>query len=222
MKDFNFSLFRILVFVFFVFGFRNQTNAEVGISQEEEPPQDVKEELRRPVFEFAPAFGYSLGGGAEDPAPNLFLATFSGTIWFSRQFGAGFSVVRSFGRDLYDEVIIDPVEPIGDTYPREYRGKEDLRYYRILFRYRRALGNRTEINLGGGLMLGGRFREIVILHTPDGPVPLSPESQFGGFATEILFGQRIAPHLILKAGAEIDFNFETNILLPMVQMAIDF
>lgn len=38
-----------------------------------------------------------------------------------------------------NEPIIVPAEPIGDTYPREFRGKDGLRYYRVMIRYRRAL-----------------------------------------------------------------------------------
>lgn len=51
------------------------------------------------------------------------------------------------------------------------------------------------MNLGAGMLLGGRFRDIVILHTPNVPVSLSPETQFNGFASELLFGHRLATSL---------------------------
>lgn len=180
------------------------------------------EPSHHPVVEIAPGFGYVIGGGGEDPAPALTSATVSVTFWASRRFGFSVSAIYGIGQDLYDEPIVDPTEPIGDIYPREFRGKEGLRYYRVTMRYPRHLSEKVEMNLGGGIFFGGRFRKIVILHAPDGPVDVSPETQFGGFSAELLFGRRIAQHFAVKSGAALDFNGETNMLMPMIQMVVDF
>src|SRR5262245_27564685 len=170
---------------------------------------------RSPLLEIAPAVGYAFGSGAEDPAPSLAAVTLGATFWFERRFGIAVTAVRGVGKDLYDRPLVSPSEPIGAIYSREYLGKEALRYYRTTLRYRRSLNNRNELNVGVGLALGGSFRQIVWMRTPTGLVDVSTETGFGAFSGELLFGRRIAKHLALKTGAAIDFNLETNVLLPV-------
>ena len=54
------------------------------------------------------------------------------------------------------------------------------------------------------------------------PLDVSTESQFGGLATDVLWTRRIARHLILKTGAAFDSTIETNVLGPLVELAVVF
>lgn len=221
-----FLILSSLVGFSFVFTNPNELDAKSDqIDVEERIPEAAEKKSlveRQPIFEIAAGFGYSFGYGSEGTSPDLPTATFSATLWFSTKFGAGVEYVRGIGQDRYNQVIIDPLEPEGDIYPREYRGQEGLQYYRMMMRYRRIMSERWDFNLGVGILVGGRFRDIVILHAPEGPVSLAPETEFNGFSAELLFGRRLAPHLSVKSGVALDANVETNFVLPTIQMVVDF
>lgn len=180
------------------------------------------DEPHLPKFEISPGFGYAFGGGSEGSSPSLPVVIVGTTFWFSDKFGFGADIVNGIGKDLYEEAIISPKEPVGDVYPREYLGEEGLRYFRVMMRYRHLFGQGMYFNFGAGLLLGGRFRSIVILHNPDGPVSLFPETKFNGFSAELLIGRRLAPHFGIKAGVIFDVNVESNFFSPVVHMVVDF
>jgi len=189
------------------------TNQDVNI-------KESKEHLS--AFEISPGFGYAFGGGSEGSSPSLPVASVGATFWFSEKFGFGVDFVSGIGKDLNDEVVLDPKEPEGDVNPREFRGEEGLRYFRIMMRYRRPLRQRTYLDFGAGFLLGGRFRSIVIVHNPSGPEALSPETTFNGFSAQLLIGRRLAPHFGIKSGVIFDVNIDTNFFSPVVHMVIDF
>jgi hypothetical protein len=168
----------------------------------------------RPVAEIEAGVGYSLGGGAEDPAPTIGTLTVGGTLWLTRSWGLSVAYVASYGSDLDDA----PVES-GD---RVFEGLGDLRYLRTVLRHRRALTGAWMLDIGAGLVTGGSFDRLVLLRVPGGSVRADARVTWGGFAGEVYVRRSLGDHLALRAGATVESNFETTVFQPVVLGVVAF
>jgi hypothetical protein len=166
-------------------------------------------------FELQGGGGYVFGAGSEDPGPSLPVFDLGVVFWFDQRWGIAGRHVRGWGEDIREEPDVS-----GD---RLLISKEDLSYYTLTLRHRRGLREDLELNLGVGLLVGGRFESTFERTRPGGP----PErtgiaTKFNGFALEALIGYHLTPHVSIKAGLTEDFNFDTANTHPLVMLVLSF
>jgi len=175
--------------------------------------------------------GYARGGGSEDPGPSLATVNLGAAFWFTDRWGIAVRHVEGPGEDLYDPPIVSPDRTFlgpadlsnGTVIERIFLGHANLSYNTVTARYRRSLPRLLELNLGFGLMFGGRFDTVMDILTPSGQwVRGEAQTSFLGLSVELLVGKKLTRHFGIKAGVTQDFNFETNNLQPVVMGVFSF
>jgi hypothetical protein len=158
--------------------------------------------------------GYVFGSGS-DSGPSLPVFDVGIVFWFDERWGVAGRHVRGWGEDIREEP-----EPSG---ARLFISKDDLSYTTLTVRHRRGLREDLELNLGFGLLVGGRSESTLEQVRPGGP----PErtgitNKFNGFSLEALIGYRLTPNVSIKAGVTEDFNFDVANTQPVVLLVLSF
>jgi hypothetical protein len=169
------------------------------------------EPARWPIAALELGGGYIFGGGAENPGPSVASYDLGGVFWLTSRWGGAVRVVHGPGQDFH--------EPISSG-DRTFFGPENVRYTIVTVRYRWPVRPRTFLEIGGGLMVRGRFTDQEQLHAT-GQV-LHAASDFGGLSIEALVSRHFTRALGVKAGITYDFNPETTNLQPVVLGTIGF
>jgi hypothetical protein len=157
--------------------------------------------------------GYVFGNGPEDPGPSLPTFTDSFVLWPTVHWGVAIRLVEGPGEDLY----ASPVQ-IAD---RTFLGEGNLHYLTLTARHRNSLALRTGLEVGFGMMFGETFGSIEILRESPRRVSV-PNGPAYGLSLEALVSHSLFSHLIVKAGATYDFEFETNHFQPVILGVVGF
>lgn len=173
---------------------------------------DAREPAKWPIAALELGGGYIVGGGAENPGPSVASYDIGGVFWLTSRWGGAVRVVHGPGQDFYDEPVSS-----GD---RTFFGPENVRYTTVTVRHRWPVRRRDFLEIGGGLMLHGRFTDQEQLHAT-GQV-LHAALDFGGLSLEALFSRQFTRAVGIKAGITYDFNPETTNLQPVILGTIGF
>jgi hypothetical protein len=156
-------------------------------------------------------YGFAAGSGAENPAPSLGTITFGATVWLGERWGTGIMLVRSFGEDRFHESV-EAGQPIVHL-------ATDLRYTRIVARYRRPLAGQRLV-IGFGFVRHGSFAHGI--RDANTGRPPGPGTSWSGSTGEATWQHRLHRRLSLRAGVTFDTNVETTVVQPLALAVVTF
>lgn len=153
----------------------------------------------RAQFEIEAGIGYL--GGVGESGGIAFAAVNAGlTFWFHRSVGVAGTVVYGPGGGPSDVTTSGVSEK-----------DKNVRLVNVTFRYRRALGESTDLNLGVGVGFGSH------------ELPFDDTYALAGYAFEALLARRLSSAFGIKGGLSIDtIGADGLIIRPSISGTVSF